>query len=323
MQALSAETLLELKWRDWFIWLIGGRLAGMLYEKISAPAVWLVAFVLRTLISPFDRKKALLPYFEYGLLKREIFTLANIVTAYGLFLTGELLALSLYWFLGKPLPDVYSLGLALWGTDRPFLAIAYWLLIEIFVSDFIDGPLARINGAVTALGTLLDHYRDYKASFIALGLLISVTFHEMDYTMVILEILMTLGFAGIMLYHTLIFIIKWRECDTASAQFSGRFAFVRDFALNEYQTDLLGRVQFFVTASAIASGLFYYFTHAFYAKMVFDVSVAMSLFVTGWYFGNTRTIYEKKWQHWHKRMREKSRHLKQRVVYKTLPRRSA
>lgn len=318
MQKLDRATLTELYWRDFIFWIIA-RPAGVIYGLISKLLINCIFVLPRLVIRLFDRKKIIGPYLETKFLKNEIFTLANIVSLYGLFLCGQILNWYLRWLFNLDMPKIYSIS-ALWIGDaiNPAWMLA-WQALEIFLTDIIDGPLARLNMAVTALGTFLDHFRDYKAGAIAFLLLITLTIQDAYIEMLILELASLVGFFGIFIYHGKFFRLKLKAHEFQNESFWGiikeRIEFLGDFALNEYQTDLLGRIQFGSIAFALSSGLFYFATQNDFIHLAFITSMTISLAVTYLY------LYKLWGRHMEKlreSMQAKSDRMKERLVDKTI-----
>src|SRR3989338_6215504 len=218
MQKLDRATLTELYWRDFIFWIIA-RPAGLAYGLISGLLIASIVALPKAVIRLFDQKKIIIPHLETEFLKNEIFTLANLVSLYGLFLCGELFNWYLYWLLNLDLPKIYSLS-ALWISDtaNPVWFLA-WQVLEIFLTDIIDGPLARLNMSVTALGTFLDHFRDYKAGAIAFLLLITLTVQNAYIEMLITELFLLAGFLGIFIYHGKFFRLKLKAREFKNEKF--------------------------------------------------------------------------------------------------------
>lgn len=319
MQKLDRATLTELYWRDFIFWIIA-RPLGIIYGLLSGFLINLVFFLPRRAVYLLDRKKNISPYLETEFLKKEVFTLANLMSLYGLFLCGQLFNWYLHWMLNFELPKIYSIS-AVFIYYLPYnpARLLSWQILEIFLTDIIDGPLARLNMSVTALGTFLDHFRDYKIGSISFLILITLTIQDAYTEMLILELAALAGFLGIFIYHGKFFRLKIKNYEFQSSGFWGkikeRIAFLCDFALNEYQTDLIGRIQFGATAFAISSGLFYFATQKYFIHIAFIISMTISLAVTYFY------IY-KLWGRHMEKLREsmqvRSDRMKEKLVDKTI-----
>lgn len=302
MQKLDRATLLELSWRDFILWPIA-RPVGLIYE-----------FLISLLVGQGRRAKE--RYSVVQFLQREIFTAANLVTMYGIFLIGE--AMRLMWALvwDQSPPPTYAISFWLRGSGQPLVTALSWLILEIFLTDAIDGPLARVNQKVTALGTFLDHFRDYKIGFIATGLLIILAVKERKWETLTIEFFLVTAFFGIFIYHLKFLCLKWRAYEFRY-RFGGKLwfgecvEFLRDFALNEYQTDFLGRIQFGIMAFSLCFGLFYHATDLFPIYITFLISVVASLVLTSLYFYK---LWGEYYERWEKVIQAKSDRIKTKMV---------
>lgn len=318
MQKLDRATLTELYWRDFIFWIIA-RPAGVIYDVISKLSINCIFALPRLIVRLFDRKKIVSPYLETEFLKNEIFTLANLVSLYGIFLCGEAFNWYWHWLFNLEIPKIYSISAWLIDSKASYTWFIAWQILEIFLTDIIDGPLARLNMSVTALGTFLDHFRDYKAGSISFLLLITITSQDKYIEMLILELVSLAGFLGIFVYHGKFFRLRLKAHEFKNESFWGktkeRVEFLGDFALNEYQTDLLGRIQFGSVAFAISSGLFYFATQNDFIHLVFIFSMTICLAVTYFY------IY-KLWGRHMEKLREimqlRSDRVKEKLVDKTI-----
>lgn len=302
MQKLNRATLLELSWRDFIFWPFV-RPVGLIYESLTS-----------LLIGRGVRAKKSCSVVQF--LQREIFTAANLVTMYGIFLIGE--ATRLMWALiwNQAPPPVYSVSFWLGGSGQPLITALSWLILEIFLTDTIDGPLARVNQKVTALGTFLDHFRDYKIGFVAIILLVTFAVKERKWEVLVIESFLLIAFFGIFIYHLKFLFLKWRAYESChrfgeKLWFREFVEFLRDFALNEYQTDLLGRFQFGVMAFGLCSGLFYHATGLFSIYITFLVSVVAGLVMASLYLYKLWGDYYERWE---KVIQAKSDRIKTKMV---------
>lgn len=119
-----------------------------------------------------------------------------------------------------------------------------WLLAFAWITDFFDGPIARNNHMITALGTALDHARDYCIMFwmIALSFLIAVNTGEI-WLLGPLLTLTVLGLAGVMA-GTFLYQREKRKENT-ELTFG---AFIREFLLHELVTTVTARIHTTVLA---------------------------------------------------------------------------
>ena len=133
------------------------------------------------------------------------------------------------------------------SIGEEFLGL-FFALIAAF-TDMIDGPIARFsyteNGDndVTALGTFLDHFRDYflALSFGYFSLFYHNVFHPIEITLFVLIALLYIGiFAG-----TIAKLRRHREYGR-SAEMN-----LHGFLLPDMQTTFWGRAQFFMIITGI------------------------------------------------------------------------
>lgn len=298
MQKLDRATLFELQWRDWLLWPLA-RPAGFIYEYIGHPLIEAVSHTFLISTKPFGLPRFIRRPLKPRFLRKEIFTLANLVTLYGLFLFGELLYLMWAVLWERREAPIYSLTTYFLDIRKPDLWAVSWVTFEIFVTDLVDGPLARLNRAVTALGTLLDHTRDYLTGFAALFFLIVISIISADWIVVVLEIIIYSGFAAIMRYHGK-FMRRARNAAglTREPKFISRilqeFKFLRAYALEEYQSRLIGRVQFGALAVAIGLGLFSYAAAFLSLRLLFLTALIVSILSTFYYIYDLRRGYQEK-----------------------------
>jgi phosphatidylglycerophosphate synthase len=307
MQKLNRATLLELEWRDFLFWPLV-RPAGFLYDYVRLP-------MARVLAAPFSL--ALPGRFRRGslseIISKEILTLANLLTLYGVFLWGQLLYLVWAQTAGYAPIALYGIIGTLWSPREPSVWIAALLTLEILLTDLIDGPAARVNNDVTALGTILDHTRDYLTAFTVLFFLVALTASAGDMFFFILEAALIGAFSLVMTYHwklRRLFLKKERRAGPPNG-FTAQLLLLRRFALEEYQTPLTGRIQFGTLAAVLGFGLFHYamkkpvFTH------LFAVSLVISLMATSYYLYELWGEHYEKWQ---ENMHEKSQHFKEKLL---------
>lgn len=309
MQRLDRATLLELEWRDFLFWPVA-RPAGFLYEFIRMP----LARALCIFLSPVFRlcfSRAPAP----ETIAKEILTLANWVTLYGLFLWVELVYLIAAWSRGYDSIRLYGITDFLWQPQEPTVRIMAFLILEIFLTDLLDGPIARVNNSVTALGTILDHTRDYLAVFTALFFLFTFTITSGDTLFVILECAVIGEFTLVMIYHQKLLRLFMRSEGRSKelSSIKGRILLMRRFALEAYQTSLTGRIQFWTLGASIGSGLFHYATQNVAWTWLFVMSLVLAIMATSYYLYELWGEHYKKWQ---ESMHERSQRLKERLAEK-------
>lgn len=299
MQKLDKATLLELQWRDFFFWPIT-RPLGVLWEYI---------LIGLNMLLRFSRERD-------AMIRKELFTLANLMSIYGLFLIGELFYVIFAWANGSTYIGLWSVAAWFFGLNTPDLWTASWLVTEIVLTDLIDGPLARTNARISALGTFLDHTRDYTIAFVALALLVVVTAMSRDWALLALIIASLAGLLLFVAYHALFFkkvVLRdaWMLRDDMWPSTRRWSAFFKHALLEEYQTNLTGRIHFAALAFTIGSGLFYYATEAGWIHITFIASLIFTIIITTYY------LYELWGTHYHRwetKTHEKSQHLKKKLV---------
>ena len=133
-------------------------------------------------------------------------------------------------------------------TGQEFTGLVYALLAAF--TDIIDGPVARFkyteDGAddITALGTFLDHLRDYS---LALSFGYFSLFYHNQFNTIELTIFTIIALIyAIMAISTFIRLRKHREFGRSAERH------LHGFLLPEMQTSFWGRAQFFALILAIA-----------------------------------------------------------------------
>lgn len=313
MQKMDKATLMELEWRDFLFWPFA-RPLGIIYAPVGYMLGYAASKIIALFYFPFRMRQTYSP----DVLQREIFTLANLMTIYGMFLVAQLAYGIFAYFKGVPLPPSLSLsGLLFKRPGSEILGISL-LTAEIIVSDLLDGPLARVNNAVTALGTMLDHTRDYLAAFIAIFFLIAVIIIKKDYSALILEAAGLGSFCLVMAYHAKLFSLFARNHQHkihghTRNRFDASMELMREFALEEYQTSLTGRIQFASMAVALNLGLFHYALESIALGILFIVALVISIMTTSYYLYELWGAYYEKWQ---AIAHHKSQELKEKLIEK-------
>lgn len=202
---------------------------GRLCWFITQPIWWLI-FPIRWLISWLTGIIAGLFFGdELGqktrkFIYQEILTPANFITGSRFWLLIEAILL---FFAGAP------------------LARQAEILTAAIITDFIDGPTARTNNEVTALGTYMDHIGDWTVVlwtiFIALW---HVTILPASLLIISLAIILILFF---------IYAAKFHKFYDQEASW---FANASTFAAEELQTDAWGRAQFVCLCIALFGAIF-------------------------------------------------------------------
>lgn len=136
----------------------------------------------------------------------------------------------------------FLIAAAIWAYFERF-DFKWQLLILLLagLTDAIDGPLARNNNNVTALGTWLDHIRDYS-------LIAWITY--------ILYMAGTISPQFIAIMWILQIILIWIILKDFLKQYLRGLPdgqeprFIKNFSLDNMQTTIIGRLQFFFWFSA-------------------------------------------------------------------------
>ncbi|MDP3947385.1 MAG: CDP-alcohol phosphatidyltransferase family protein [bacterium] len=153
---------------------------------------------------------------------RKIFTPANFLTTARFVLWGKAIMLFL--------------------AGAPLVEQTHWLFFAL-ATDFFDGPMARLNGEVTELGTYLDHGGDW-------GVTLWVVFLSLWYGTLELPFLLAALGATLLLFA--VNGAKFLKFYDPEASF---WENVGAFAVEELQTDFWGRVQFVSLAAALFGGV--------------------------------------------------------------------
>ena len=163
---------------------------------------------------------------------------------------GETAARSAWRSIFTPANFLTSARFVLWGkaimlflVGAPLVEQTHWLFFAL-ATDFFDGPMARLNGEVTELGTYLDHSGDW-------GVTLWVIFLSFWYGTLELPFLFAALGAILLLFAVNIAkFLKFRDPSVPLIRNVGAFA------AEELQTDFWGRVQFVSLAVALFGGLF-------------------------------------------------------------------
>jgi len=275
---------MELELRDSILWPLA-RPLGVIYEYLGHPLIEACAHTFLISTKPLRFPRLIRRGFKPKFLRKEIFTLANVATLYSFFLFPQLLYLMLGFFRGAEETTIYSLTGYFLSMRSPSIAAITWLIGEIFFIDLIDGPLARVNKSVTALGTLLDHTRDYITAFAALFFIAALTAVSRAWMILTAESLLLAGFALIMYEYIRIFRRSQADPDAYRIPTITR---LKQYALEKYQTPLLGRVQFWTVGSVIISGLVSYAGFPLWRTVLFPLAIGVSVAVTYYYLFTLR-----------------------------------
>ena len=298
MKNIQEITSLELTIRDGILWPIA-KPFGVLYDVVWDFAISKLFRILIFVLSPIDQKKKIAKYLDPAFLKKEIFTIANLMTFYGVFLLGELVVTIWKWLHGIHSIHIISLSSFFLNVNQPSLLLISFLTLEVFLTDMIDGPLARWNNAVSALGTFADHTRDYIAGMIALVFSMTLTWRFNDTNLFLLELSMLIGFGCLWYIHMrlgilekLIYVSEARGAGTYNAE--SKIEFLKKFLTERYQNNVLGRVQFAALGISIIACLFYYSTESVFFHWLFVAGLFVGLGLTYYYLSFKISEYWKK-----------------------------
>lgn len=176
-----------------------------------------------------------------------------------------------------------------------------WLLTWAWLTDFLDGPIARNNNNVTALGTAMDHIRDYFIGFWMIVLIFFITEAHPDYWMINWLIVLTIiGLLGV-IAGTILFQREMRK-ESAPVPY---LKFLHDFLLQDLVTSVTARIHTVVLAVA---GVLYIagVTWGELYSRIGIVLLLIQLFILGFYNHEIHQArYEDKSFKIHKKMQEK------------------
>ncbi|MBI2037049.1 MAG: CDP-alcohol phosphatidyltransferase family protein [Candidatus Liptonbacteria bacterium] len=163
---------------------------------------------------------------------------------------GEAAARSAWRKIFTPANFLTSARFVLWGkaillflAGAPLAEQTLWLFFAL-ATDFFDGPMARLNGEVTELGTYLDHGGDWGVTAWVIFLSIWYGTLELPFLFAALGAVLLLFAVNIAKF------LKFRDPSVPLIENVGAFA------AEELQTDFWGRVQFVSLAVALFGGLF-------------------------------------------------------------------
>lgn len=153
-----------------------------------------------------------------------------------------------------------------------------WLLAAAWLTDLLDGPIARNNKQVTAFGTAADHLRDYLISFWMLVLGFVITARQPLFWPVYSILVLTLVGLLMVVAGTLLFAGEKRR-ERAGQPYR---QFFQRFLLEDLVTSVTARIH---TAILALGGVFYLAGFHFgeiYSKIGI-VFLTVQLFLLGFY----------------------------------------
>lgn len=216
------------------------------------------------------------------------------------------------WILYWPTRLLYKIGIkANYITILGFIGILYlikmiiykeslvleiYLIIAIWISDLIDGPLARNNNNITILGTYMDHIRDSLAGLIVI--ILNFIKHSIPY-----HFLISLLFINLMVifYHIRKFFLRKKTIKKIDKKF------IKNFALFDLQTSLLGRLNFFFLCTSLTFPLGALAFSQPILYQISEISFILSFVIGGLYLREVWDDYYKEWKRFKKIIKIKRR----------------
>ncbi len=121
-----------------------------------------------------------------------------------------------------------------------------WFLISAWITDLLDGPVARNNNNVTALGTLLDHTRDFLLILwmISLGVYMTKSFEWP--TLFIMNVILSV--TAICMFLILLGLWLYQREKRRERQNQPYFEFMKEFLLSDLVTTIGARLHTGLTA---------------------------------------------------------------------------
>jgi len=165
----------------------------------------------------------------------------------------------------------------------------FWLVLAAFLTDMIDGPIARIHNEITPIGTVLDHLRDYLALF---SVIIMIFIHfKFQADILIILAAIALSTTILALANTKMFLAR----HALFRQHHNIWKIIRDFSLEDYQTSFTGRVHFFTAAAGVSGLLFFAAYQKEWVYFLSYVALLLHVAISGFY------IHEL-WQNYYRRL---------------------
>ncbi len=141
-----------------------------------------------------------------------------------------------------------------------------WFLIAAWLTDLIDGPVARNNNNITAFGTIADHTRDSLLIFWMVFLSFYVTVALIMYAVLTITALGTL----LAILLTRLYLIKKRQERSSQPYYD----FMNEFLLNDLKTTFNARLRTFI----VAVGMIFYLAGAIWSNsLYFQIGAALLL----------------------------------------------
>jgi len=182
----------------------------------------------------------------------------------------------------------------------------FWLVLAAFLTDMIDGPIARIHNEITPLGTILDHLRDYLALFSVI-IMIFLHFISRPDILIILAAI-ALGTIILALANAKMFLARHE----LFKKHHDIWRIIRDFSLEDYQTSFTGRIHFFTAAAGVSGLLFFAAYQKEWVYFLSYVALLLHVAISGFYINEL-------WQNYYKRLavferwRSRSQRFKERL----------
>lgn len=169
-----------------------------------------------------------------------------------------------------------------------------YLIIGIWLTDLIDGPLARNNNNITTFGIYADHIRDMFAALIVI--ILNFIHQTIPYHFLIFLILINLI---IISYNLRKFWLRKRMLEKID------YEVIKNYAFFDLQTSLLGRLNFFFLATSLTFPLG---ALVFSNPILFvfsEISYILSFVIGGLYLREAWDDYYKEWKKFKKIIKTK------------------
>lgn len=171
-----------------------------------------------------------------------------------------------------------------------YLAIAIWL------SDMLDGPLARNNNDITTFGIYADHARDDVAAIIVI--ILNFLTNAIPYYFLISLIIVNLI---VISYNIRKFWLRRKVIEKLDKNF------IKEYAFSDIQTSLLGRLNFFFLCTTLTFPLGAIVFSSPSLKIVSEISYIISFVLGGLYMREAWDDYYIEWKKFKKILKIKHR----------------
>lgn len=216
------------------------------------------------------------------------------------------------WILYWPTILLYKIGIkANYVTILGFLGAFYlikmivlsepliwqmYLIIAIWLTDLIDGPLARNNNNITIFGVYADHLRDMFAAMLVI--ILNFINFTISYHFLIFLIFVNLM---IIFYNLRKFWLRKQMVEKLD------YEFIKNYALSDVQTTLLGRLNFFFLCTSLTLPLAALIFKSSILFTISEISYIFSFIISGLYLRETWDDYYIEWKKFKKLIKMKRR----------------